>query len=233
MRVMIGKDAAAAAVMAADWLAARIVEDVAARGRCVLALSGGETPWKMLEELITRNVPWHALQVAQVDERVVAADDPRRNFLRIHDLLCKRGRLDAAQLHPMPVERPDPDLAAREYAKTLAVIAGTPPVLDIVQLGLGADGHTASLLPGDATLKISDRDVAATQLHAGTRRVTLTYPCINRARAHCWLVTGAAKAAMLRDLIAGRGEFPAAKVARENAIAFSDAAAVTVQPRST
>jgi 6-phosphogluconolactonase len=232
MRIMIGKDPAAAAAMAADWLAERITEDVGARGRCVIAWSGGETPWNTLEELTTRNVPWHALQVVQVDERVVGSADPRRNFTRIHALLCKRGRLDEAQLHPMPVERPDPDLAAREYAKTLAAVAGSPPILDIVQLGLGADGHTASLLPGAATLKITDRDVAATEVYSGARRMTLTLPCINRARAHCWIITGAQKAARLRELLAGREEIPAAKVARDNAIVFVDAAAVSRQTAS-
>ncbi|HZF25139.1 MAG TPA: 6-phosphogluconolactonase [Steroidobacteraceae bacterium] len=226
---MIGKDSETAAAMAADWLAETITDNVAARGRCVLALSGGETPWKMLEELITRNVPWHALQVAQVDERVVPGDDTRRNLLRIHELLCKRGRLEEAQLHGMPVERPDPDLAAREYSKTLAALAGSPPVLDIVQLGLGIDGHTASLFAGDSTLKIADRDAAATEIHSGTRRVTLTYSCINRARAHCWLVTGAHKAARLRELISGQGDSPAVRVSRDNAFIFADAAAVALQ----
>ena len=230
MHIMIGKDSAATAAMAADWLTERITEDVTARGRCVIALSGGETPWKTLEELITRQVPWHALQVVQVDERVVAGDDPRRNFTRMYELLCKRGRLDTKHLHPMPVERPDPDLAAREYAKTLATVAGSPPILDIVQLGLGADGHTASLLPGGATLKIADRDVAATEAYSGTRRITLTLPCINRARAHCWLITGTQKAARLRELLAGRTEIPAVKVSRDNAVVFADAAALTREP---
>jgi 6-phosphogluconolactonase len=229
MRIMIGKDPAAAAAMAAEWLCERITEDVTARGRCVIALSGGETPWKTLEELITRQVPWHAVHVVQVDERVVAIGDPRRNFTRIHEILCKRGRLEEAQLHAMPVERPDADLAAREYGKTLTSVAGSPPILDIVQLGLGSDGHTASLLPGDATLKITDRDVAATEVHAGIRRVTLTLPCINRAREHCWIITGAQKAGRLRELLAGREEIPAARVARDNAIVFADADALRTQ----
>ena len=227
MQLFIGLDPSNAAAMAADWLAARITEDVAARGRCVLALSGGQTPWKMLEELITRNVPWHALQVVQVDERVVPIDDPRRNFTRIHELLCKRGRLDEKQLHAIPVERPDPDLAAREYAKSLERLVGSPPTMDIVQLGLGSDGHTASLAPADPTLKIMDRDAAATGVFAGTRRITLTLPCINRARARLWLINGAEKARRLRELIKGQGEIPAVRVSRDNAVVFADAAAAT------
>ncbi len=225
MQIVIGRDPPNTAALAADWFAARIVEDVSARGRCVIALSGGQTPWKMLEELITRNVPWHALQVAQVDERIVAIDDPRRNFARIHELLCKRGRLEDKQLHAIPVERPDPDLAAREYAKMLETLAGSPPIIDVVQLGLGSDGHTASLTPADATLKITDRDAAATGLYAGTRRITLTLPCINRARTRLWLVSGAEKALRLRELIRGQGDIPALRVSRDNAVVFADAAA--------
>ena len=231
MQTFIGRDPANAAAMAADWLATRITEDVGERGRCVLALSGGQTPWKMLEELITRNVPWHALQVVQVDERVVPLDDPRRNFTHIHDLLCKRGRLEEKQLHPIPAERPDPDLVAREYAKALEALAGSPPIIDIVHLGLGSDGHTASLLPGDATLRIMDRDTAATGLYAGTRRITLTLPCLNRARAHLWLITGADKARSLRELIKGEGDIPAVRVVRDRAVVFADATAA-LAPRS-
>jgi 6-phosphogluconolactonase len=227
MQIFIGRDPENAAAMAADWFATQITADVGARGRCVIALSGGQTPWKMLEELITRNVPWHALQVVQVDERVVTIDDPRRNFARIHDLLCKRGQLDEKQLHAIPVERPDPDLAAREYAKMLEALVGSPPIIDVVQLGLGSDGHTASLAPADATLRISDRDAAATGLQAGTRRVTLTLPCINRARARLWLVNGTEKALRLRELIKGQADIPATRVSRDDAVVFADAAAAT------
>ena len=103
--------------------------------------------------------------------------------------------------------------------------------IDIVQLGLGADGHTASLLPGDPTLTITDRDAAATGLYSGTRRITLTFPCINRARAHLWLISGAEKARSLRELIKGEGDIPAVRVARDNAVVFADATAA-VAPRS-
>ena len=231
MEVKIGRDAAEAARLAADWLVARISADVAARGLCVLALSGGETPWKMLEELVTRSVPWRGLQVVQVDERVVPMTDPRRNLARMEALLCQRGRLDKRQLHGIPVEGADVDLAAREYQGTLHSIAGAPPVLDIVQLGLGTDGHTASLFPRDPVLKVTDQDVVATGLHDSTRRVTLTLPCINRAHARLWLITGATKADPLRHVISGQGDSPATRVSRENAVVFTDAAAATA-PRA-
>lgn len=221
MKVNIGADAAAVARLAADWLAARISADVAARGRCVVALSGGETPWRMLEELLTRQVPWSALEIVQVDERVVAMEDPRRNLARIEASLCRRGQLEKRQLNSIPVER-SVDVAVREYQRTLHSLAGTPPVLDIVQLGLGADGHTASLFPGDAALEVTDRDVVATGHHAGTRRVTLTLPCLNRARARLWLIIGGDKASRLHDLVGGRGDIPAVRVARDEAVVFAD-----------
>ncbi len=232
MEVTIGKDPEAVARMAADWLAARVSADVAARGRCIVALSGGQTPWQMLADLITHDIPWHAVQIVQVDERVVPMDDPRRSLARIAELLCQRGRLEERQLHGIPVERPDADLAAHEYLKTLESLAGSPPVLDIVQLGLGSDGHTASLFPGDAALRITDRDAVATGLQAGTRRVTLTFPCLNRARARLWLITGAEKAARLRELISGQGDVPATRVSRESAIVFTDASAASA-PRAS
>jgi 6-phosphogluconolactonase len=225
VEVTIGKDPAAVARLAADWLAARVSADVAARGRCIVALSGGQTPWPMLEDLITRDVPWHAVQIVQVDERVVSMDDPRRNLAHIAELLCQRGRLEERQLHGIPVERPDVDLAAHEYLKTLESLGGSPPVLDVVQLGLGSDGHTASLFPGDAALRITDRDAVATGMQAGTRRVTLTFPCLNRARARLWLITGAEKAARVHELISGQGNLPAMRVSRESAIVFADASA--------
>ena len=101
MQTFIGRDPANAAAMAADWLATRITEDVGERGRCVLALSGGQTPWKMLEELITRNVPWHGLQVVQVDERVVPLDDSRRNFTHIHERSPCNTAHDATTIDPL------------------------------------------------------------------------------------------------------------------------------------
>jgi 6-phosphogluconolactonase/glucosamine-6-phosphate isomerase/deaminase len=125
----------------------------------------------------------------------------------------------------MPVELPDLEAAAKQYAATLATIAGSPPVFDLVHLGLGPDGHTASLVPGDPVLDVSDADVAVTGIYQGRRRMTLSYPIINRSRRVVWLVTGADKAGMLVRLLDGDASIPAGKVNRERALVLADRAA--------
>ena len=129
------------------------------------------------------------------------------------------------QIHPMPVELPDLESGSRLYAKTLQDIAGTPPTLDLVHLGLGPDGHTASLVPGDEVLNVSDSDVALTAIYSGRRRITLTYPIINRARQILWLVTGSEKLGMLRHLQKGDSAIPAGRVRQDQAVIFADSAA--------
>jgi 6-phosphogluconolactonase len=125
----------------------------------------------------------------------------------------------------MPVESPDLEAAAKEYAKVLAKIAGAPPVLDLVHLGLGPDGHTASLVPGDAVLQVNDADVAVTGIYQGRRRMTLTYPVINRSRRVLWLVTGSEKAEMLVRLRNGDPSIPAGRVDQQRALVLADRAA--------
>ena len=129
--------------------------------------------------------------------------DADRNLTHLHESLLEHAPLRPEQIHAMPVESADLEAAAREYAATLAAIAGTPPVLDLVHLGLGPDGHTASLIPGDPVLEVTDADVATTGVYQNRRRMTLTYPLINRARSILWLVTGSEKHEMLRRLLAG------------------------------
>jgi 6-phosphogluconolactonase len=127
----------------------------------------------------------------------------------------------------MPVESPDLEAAAARYATLLEEIAGAPAVLDLVHLGLGPDGHTASLLPGDSALEVSDRDVALTGgVYQGRRRMTLTYPVINRARGILWLVTGAEKVPMLARLRAGDRSIPGGRVRQDRARLMADRAAV-------
>ncbi len=210
---------------AAEHLAAAVRADVAARGRCTVALSGGTTPWRMLGHLSALDLPWQHVQVFQVDERIAPAGDPARNAAQIEALLVQRGALPAGNFHPMPVEQADLAAAARDYAARLAGCCG-PAGLDLVQLGLGSDGHTASLPPGDAVLDLEE-DVGITAAYAGHRRMTLTFPAIGRARRILWLVTGEAKAGPLADLVAGRGAAPAVRVAREQAVVIADAAAAS------
>ena len=210
----------AAAIVAAEARAA-----INVRGRFVIAVSGGHTPWLMLRALAREEVPWKAVQVVQVDERVAPAGDPDRNLTHLRESLLEQTSLHPEQIHAMPVEAPDLDLAAAEYASALQKIAGSPPVLDLVHLGLGPDGHTASLVPGDRVLQVTDADVALTAVYQGRRRMTLTYPILNRSRRVLWLVTGSDKAEMVGRLYAGDTSIPAGRVNRERALILADRAA--------
>jgi len=225
METRILADADLAAREAARVIAAEARAAVEARGRFVLAVSGGRTPWRMLRALAAEDVPWAAVHVVQVDERVGPAGDPDRNLTHVRESLLARAPLPGTNVHAMPVEEPDVEAAARAYAGTLEQIGGTPPVLDLVHLGLGEDGHTASLVPGDAVLEVADRDVAVTAAYLGRRRLTLTYPALDRSRRILWLVTGADKAAMLPRLLAADRSIPAGRVRQEHAALVADSAA--------
>jgi 6-phosphogluconolactonase len=198
---------------------------VAARGRFILAVSGGQTPWLMLRELAGEDVPWDGVHVAQVDERVAPAGHPDRNLTHLRESLLEHAPLRAEQIYAMPVEAPDLEAAASRYAETLRAIAGSPPVFDLVHLGLGPDGHTASLVPGDPVLDVTDADVALTGVYQGRRRMTLTYPMINRSRRILWLVTGSDKVGMLRGLLSGDKSIPAGRMRQDQALVIADRAA--------
>jgi 6-phosphogluconolactonase len=225
METRVLADAHVAAGEAARVIAAEARTAAAARGRFVLAVSGGRTPWRMLRALAGESLPWAAVHVVQVDERIAPAGDPDRNLTHLRESLLPRAPLPEAHVHPMPVEEEDVEAAARAYARTLEQIAGTPPVLDLVHLGLGGDGHTASLVPADPVLQIVDRDVAVTATYAGRRRMTLTYPVLDRSRRVLWLVTGPDKGAVLPRLLAGDRSIPAGRVRREHALLLADRAA--------
>jgi 6-phosphogluconolactonase len=211
----------AAALIAADARAAA----VAARGRFIMAVSGGRTPWRMLRALANEARPWAGVHVLQVDERVAPTGDPDRNLAPLRASLLGHAPLPPEQIHAMPVESADLDDAVRRYAATLRALAGSPPVLDLVHLGLGPDGHTASLVPGDPVLDVRDADVALTGLYQGRRRMTLTYPTLNRARNILWVVTGEEKAEMLVRLRDADPTIPAGRVRRDNALVLVDRSA--------
>ena len=225
MKIEVLADADAVARKGAAFLAAEARAAVAARGRFLVALSGGTTPGAMFRSLANEDVPWPSVHVFQVDERIAPAGDPDRNLTHLREDLLAQAPLPPANLHAMPVETADPEAAAADYARTLRSHAGSPPVLDLVHLGLGTDGHTASLVPGDAALEVADRDVALTGAYRGRRRMTLTYPVLNRALRVLWLVTGADKAAMLEKLRKGDRAIPAARVRQEDAVLLADRAA--------
>jgi len=225
MKIEILADAEAVARAAAALVAAEARQAVAARGRFVVAVSGGHTPWAMLRALAGEDVPWADVHVVQVDERVAPPGDPDRNLTHLRDSLLAHAPLPPDQVHAMPVEDPDLPAAAARYAQTLGEIAGTPPVLDLVHLGLGPDGHTASLVPGDPVLAVTDADVALAGPYQGRRRMTLTYPILNRSRHILWLVTGGDKATMLPRLRDGDATIPAGRVDRGRATVLADRAA--------
>lgn len=218
-------DAGAAAREAAARIATQARAAVTERGCFVAAFSGGHTPLAMLRALAEEDIPWDRVHILQVDERVAPADDPDRNLTSLRETLLEHAPLRPEKIHAMPVETAELNAAARAYALTLQRFAGSPPVLDLVHLGLGADGHTASLVPGDPVLRITDADVALTGMYCGRRRMTLTYPVINRCRRIVWLVTGAEKAGMLARLLKGDASIPAGLVNRARAVVLADQAA--------
>jgi len=219
-------DADAVAREAARVIAAQARAAVEARGRFVVAVSGGRTPWQMLRALAGEVVPWAGVHVVQVDERIAPAGDADRNLTHLRESLLAHAPLPAEQIYAMPVEEADVEAAARRYARTLERIAGCPPVLDLAHLGLGSDGHTASLVPDDPVLSVVDRDVALTGVYGKRRRMTLTYPILDRSRRILWVVTGAEKAAMLPRLLAADPSIPAGRVQQERALVLADRSAM-------
>lgn len=191
---------------------------VAEHGSFALALSGGRTPSAMLEHLAARDPPWDRTSVWQVDERIAPEGDPDRNLTGLLAALPPPVR---GVVRPMPVTAPDPTAAAATYA------AGLPAAFDLVHLGLGDDGHTASLVPGDPVLDVADRDVAVTGEYRGRRRMTFTFPLLDRVPFVLWLVTGRDKADGLRKLLSSDPAIPAARVRAERQLVIADAAAAT------
>jgi 6-phosphogluconolactonase len=179
----------------------------------------------MLRALAKEDLPWKSIHVVQVDERVAPPGDKDRNLTHLTESLLDHSTIPQENIHAMPVESPDLDTAAREYALLLAKIAGSPATLDLVHLGLGPDGHTASLVPGDPVLNVTATDVAVTGSYQGRRRMTLTYPAINRARRILWLATGPEKADALLRLRRGDLTIPAGRICRLRAVVFADRAA--------
>jgi 6-phosphogluconolactonase len=208
-------DASALAVRAAELVAAQVRSVVADRGGFTFAVSGGHTPWAMFGELTKEEMPWSAMQIFQVDERIAPDGDPDRNLTQLRTALGDT----AAEVVAMPVNEADLEAAAGRYARQL------PDAFDLIHLGLGPDGHTASLVPGDPVLGVTDRLVGVTNRYQGHRRMTLTYPGLARANAIVWLVSGADKRDPLTKLLGGDMSIPASRVEAKRSTILADAAA--------
>jgi 6-phosphogluconolactonase len=205
----------AVANAAAAYVAQHARAAVAERGRFTFAVSGGHTPWAMFAELAGEDVPWEHVVLYQVDERVAPDGDPDRNLTHLRESLGGA----KAEVIAMPVNDAGLDAAADRYAALL------PDPFDLVHLGLGPDGHTASLVPGDPVLDVRDRLVAVTRPYQGHQRMTLTYPALARAGQILWLVTGADKEVPLGQLLAGDESIPAGRVEAAHSLVLADAAA--------
>jgi 6-phosphogluconolactonase len=227
MTIQVLANADAVAKAGAGFVAEAARSAVATRGRCSLAFSGGRTPWLMLRALVDQEVPWQQVELFQVDERVAASDSTDRNLKHLREGLLARVPLPADSLHPMPVEESDLAVAAASYARTLEAVAGAPPVLDLVHLGLGPDGHSASLLPDDPVLEVTDAWVGVTEAYQQHRRMTLTYPVLDRARAILFIVTGEDKADALLRLSRRDASIPAGRVENANVLVIADRSAAS------
>lgn len=222
--VEILPDGPALASRAADLVAGKLAEAIDARGRATLAVSGGSTPAAFLAELAVRTLPWERVHVFQVDERVAPPGHRERNLTGLQEALLDRVPIPAENVHPMAVDEPDLATAAAAYGDELRAVTGAEGRLDVVHLGLGDDGHTASWPPGDPVVDADD-DVAVVRPFNGWRRMTLTPPAINRAGWIVWLIAGSAKSPVVARLLAGDPTMPASRVRRDGVTLLADAAA--------
>jgi 6-phosphogluconolactonase len=213
LELEVAASAAGAARHVARLVAERAGQAVASRGRFALALS--KVPPELLSSLAAYDMPWPETTVYQVDERVAPAGGRDRNLTALVSSLPQQA---LNSVRAMPVDDPDLETAAERYAAEL-------PQLDLVHLGVGTDGHTASLVPGDPVLEVDDRLVAVTGKYEGMRRMTLTYPALNAARETVWLVTGSSKRDALARLLARDESIPAARVANPSQLVVADTAA--------
>jgi 6-phosphogluconolactonase len=226
--IEVRPNAASVAERAAELLTRYVRDDVARHGRATLAVSGGRTPQRVFEILATTGLPWELVDFFQVDERIAPAGHADRNSTQAAAALAAPLLRRPAAFHWMPVNEADLDAAAQRYAGELRLAAGVPPALGTVPLGLGADGHTASIFSGSPLTDGSPGEVAVTGEHLGRRRMTLTLTVLNGARRILWIVTGADKQAALAGLVAGDTSVVGSRVRRSGALILADADAAAL-----
>ncbi len=222
MNVEVLADEEEIARRGAAFLAARILRAAYERDRVMVALSGGRSPRLMLRHLVEHELPWERIDWWQVDERLAPLGSPDRNLTLLEEALMAAARPRGSRLYAMPVDEEDLIAAAARYGELLREMVGVVPVFDVVHLGLGDDGHTASLFAGDPALAVDSADVAVTGTHRGFARMTLTLPILNRARCTMWLVSGQDKAASLIRVFRADPTIPAGMVRADRAFVFAD-----------
>lgn len=200
------------------------------RDEFLVAFSGGTTPAPMFDALVTAELPWDRIHVLQVDERVAPDGDPSRNLTLLYEHLLARVDIPPENIHPMPVGLEDLDGALRAYRALLRRVGGDPPVLDLVHLGLGADGHTASLTPDSEATETEDEMVVLTDEVGGYRRMTLTRPVLDGARRRLWVVAGADKREAVGRLLSGDSTIPAGRIDPDDATLVVDEEATPGAP---
>jgi 6-phosphogluconolactonase len=210
---------------AASRVSAILREAVHRRGRATVAFSGGSAAASLFAGLAAAEVPWSSVDILQVDERVAPARHPERNLAVLDTGLLAHIDVPEHRIHPMPVEDADLDTAAERYTELLRAVTGPDLSLDLIHLGLGTDGHTASLAPGSALLAADAPPVAVTPPFHGRRRMTLTQPTLSAARNVLWLVSGGEKAAVVRRLVDGDLALPATSIRPVRARLLLDTAA--------
>jgi 6-phosphogluconolactonase len=213
---------------AARWLAGLAK---ASRDRFVVALSGGSTPKRMYQILSGLELPWARTHWFWGDERFVPPDDPRSNYRMAHEALFQHAPVSIANIHPVPTRGLGPEAAAAAYEAELKKFYGgdrldaTRPLFDVTLLGLGPDGHTASLFPGTAVLDERHKWVAAVIGAKDEARITFTYPLLESSGHIAFLVAGAEKQRMLGLLLGGDTDIPAGRLSKERVQVFADSAA--------
>jgi len=226
VEILVLPDAESAAARAAFLIAELVQSAIKKRGQCSLAVSGGSTPWLMLAHLAELKVDWRHVHLFQVDERVLPEGDSNRNWTHVIESFVARVSIPECQVHAMPVSTSNLEQAAASYEAVLRAVVGTPVKLDIVHLGLGSDGHTASLVPDDPALQAKVSSVVCTNPYQGHRRMTLTFSVLNRARKLLWLVAGTEKRDALCKLLNGDRSIPAGRVRGGDATVIADSAAM-------
>lgn len=222
MNLQTFNNAETVAKMAAAFIANEARTAIQKRNCFLMAVSGGKTPWIMLRHLAEESIDWSKVHIFQVDERIAPAGSPDRNWTHLQESLLLNEATKAVHLYPMPVNATNLEAGAEQYARQLEAFRGAPVMFDLIHLGLGADGHTASLLPGDDALNVIDQDIAITGIYQGHHRMTLTYPLINRSRKILWIITGKEKQKALQQLLNRDKSIPAGSISQTSAEVMAD-----------